>query len=116
MRYLLLLSLLFCFKVNAQKEISFKSWYPWPKKDTVKAILLCIDTSVKITKAPYPIEQHTLFGTGLLPDDARPMIEERSYDTRCFWQYGYVVNSGYLDKYKDYLPKKLIVLLPYIIK
>lgn len=77
--------------------------------------MLCIDTSVSIKKIPYPIETHTLAGTGLEVDYSKEVIEERSYDARCFWQYGYKLNNRYFDLYKYPLPKRLIVLIYHLL-
>ena len=98
---LIILLLLFCPLCKAQKPI--------------KVIMLCIDTSVSIKKIPYPIETHTLAGTGLEADHSKETIEERSYDTRCFWQYGYKLNNRYFDLCKYPLPKRLIVLIYHLL-
>lgn len=98
---LIILLVLFCSLSKAQKPI--------------KVIMLCIDTSLIIKKIPYPIGMHTLAGTGIEADYSKKTIEERSYDTRCFWQYGFKINNDYFDLYKERLPKKLIVLIYHIL-
>ena len=64
---LIILLLLFCPLCKAQKPI--------------KVIMLCIDTSVSIKKIPYPIETHTLAGTGLEADHSKETIEETTKET-----------------------------------
>lgn len=84
--------------------------------DTTKVIMLCVDTTTHKRFIPYPPESHTLAGTPLMPDVSDWKIEEKYYNTECCWQYGYKTSHGYLTIDKEPLPKRLIVLINYIMK
>jgi len=130
MKYLLLVLLLSPFFTNAQTESGFIGRIftgnfneehvrveevdtdtvikKNKKSDTIKVIMLCIDTTFKkITYTQY----HTLDGTKIEHEHFPEFSEEIYYDERCFWKYGYRVNDKYFTIKKELMQKNVLVII-----
>jgi hypothetical protein len=90
------------------------------RNDTVSAIMLCADTSLKTYIIPSHYEFHVdsslgnVNGTYAGWDVFTPEYEEQRYETGLYWQRGYSVSSlagymYYLDDNKKPIPKNIMV-------
>lgn len=132
MKYLLLILLLSPFFTKAQTESGFiariftgnlKEYHikveeidygnvvkKNKKSDTIKVIMLCIDTS--LNKRNYT-QYHTLDGTQIEHEHFPEFSEEIYYDERCFWKYGYRVNDKYFTIKKELMQKNVLVIISF---
>lgn len=132
MKYLLLVLLLSPFFTNAQTESGFIGRIftgnfneehvrveevdtdtvikKNKKSDTIKVIMLCIDTTLK--KRTYT-QYHTLDGTQIEHEHFPEFSEEIYYDERCFWKYGYRVNDKYFTIKKELMQKNVLVIISF---
>lgn len=78
------------------------------KSDTIKVIMLCIDTT--LNKRIYT-QYHTLDGTQIEHEHFPEFSEEIYYDERCFWKYGYRVNDKYFTIKKELMQKNVLVII-----